>query len=128
MIRCPNCNREHLRSVLTCDCGFDLQTYAEKLEVAQKQHSVATRPYTVLPILLIVLRVMGVLSVLGGSIYALLLYAKEEPAWMIVMALFGGVLAGVPYFALSEALTILLQMSEKQDKLMLVLERVEKKG
>jgi hypothetical protein len=127
MIRCPNCNRSQPDSVVTCDCGFDLQTYAKKLETAQKERVVVTRPYQRMPVFLLVLRVMGVLSMLGGLLYAISLIAQEQSGWMVTASFFGGILAGVPYFALSEALTILLHMSEKQDRLMLALDRIEKK-
>ena len=128
MIRCPNCNREHPVSVITCDCGFNLQTYDEKLKAEQQMHDSVTRPYQVLPVLLVVLRLIGILSILGGLIYAFSLYTQEESAWLIAVAIFSGILAGIPYFALSEALTILLHMSEKQDKVILTLEKIEKKG
>jgi hypothetical protein len=128
MIRCPNCNRQHPRSVVTCDCGFDLQAYAEKLDAAQKERATESRPYNILPTFLTILRVLGVLSMLGGLIYAVALFLHEDPAWTIFVAFFGGILAGVPYLAISEALTILLHMSEKQDHLMLLLDRVEKKA
>ncbi|MFT3893385.1 MAG: hypothetical protein QM730_17290 [Anaerolineales bacterium] len=126
MIRCPNCNRSQPESVITCDCGFDLQTYTKKIEIAQKERAVVVRPYQWLPILLFVLRVMGVLSMVGGVFYAFSLISQERSGWMVVAAFFGGILAGIPYFALSEALTILLQMSEKQDKLMIAVNRIEK--
>ncbi len=128
MIRCPNCNREQPNSVITCDCGFNLQAYAEKLEVTQKQQKVVNHPYQVLPVFLVILRILGILSVVGGAVYAFYLFSQEESAWMSIAAFLGGILAGAPYLALSEALTILLQMSEKQDKLILALEKVEKKG
>lgn len=128
MIRCPNCNREQPDSVFTCDCGFNLQVYAEKREAERRKHNTVTRPYQVLPILLLVLRLIGILSMLGGLIYGFSLYAQEESAWLMAGAFLGGILAGLPYFALSEALIILLHMSEKQDKMILALEKIEEKG
>jgi hypothetical protein len=128
MIRCPNCNRLQPEAVITCDCGFDLQTYTQKLETAHKEHAIVNRPYQWLPILLLILRVTGVLSMLGGVIYAFSLLSQDQSVWMVAAVIFGGILASVPYFALAEALTILLHMSERQDKLILALERMEKKG
>lgn len=127
MIRCPNCNREQPLSVVTCDCGFDLQTYGEKIKAEQQIKDTATRPYQMLPILLIALKLIGALSILGGFIYAFSLFTQDESTWWIAAAFFGGILAAVPYFASSEALTILLDVSKKQDEIKSVLERLESK-
>jgi hypothetical protein len=128
MVRCPDCNRNQSNSVLTCDCGFDLQAYRIKLDTEQKIQNVAERPYVILPILLTVLRGIGVLSMLGGLIYAFSLYfVQEESGWLAIGAFLIGILASVPYFAISEALTILLHTSEKQDRIMFAIERFEER-
>lgn len=125
MIRCPNCGRTHPRDVVTCDCGFELQPYIEKQEASQKIKENKAFPYQALPVLLVGLRAIGVLMLVSGAIYAFSLYKDGEPFLWVITSIFGGLLAGVPYFVLSEASTILLHMSEKQDKMMQKIEDLE---
>lgn len=125
MIRCPNCNREHPNSVVTCDCGFDLQTYTQQLQVKQKEREAVSRPFQMLPILLIALRVIGVLAIVSGAVYAVMAYSKEESIWSSLGIVIVGIFACIPYFALSEALTILLQMSEKQGEILQIIKSRE---
>jgi len=126
MIRCPNCNLEHEESVVTCDCGFNLQAYVEKRKAEQQSYEAVARPNQLLPTLLVLLQLVGVISILAGLMYAFALYMQEVSAWLVFAAFLGGILGSISYFALSEALTILLRMSEKQDKMMGALMRIEK--
>ena len=120
MITCPNCGLKHEASVLTCDCGFNLQTYAE-----QRAHAARSR-FQLLPNLVFLLQLIGVFSILAGFIYAFALYSQEVSAWLVIAAFIGGILGSIPYFALSEVLSMLENVSEKQDKLMNTLSRMEK--
>jgi hypothetical protein len=128
MIRCPNCNREQPFSVLTCDCGFDLHTHAQKLQGEQQMRDAAVRPYRFLPTLLIILQVLGVLSLVGGLMYALSLLVQGDATWLTIgLGFLSGILAAIPYFALSMLLTLQLDMNKRQEQIMSTLERIEKR-
>lgn len=121
MIQCPNCNLSHPEGVVICDCGYNLEAYA-KQHKAQRQ---ASQPYQFLSYLIIILQGGGVLSILAGLVYAMMLSGREVSFMLIVAAFLGGILGSLPYFAFSEALTVLLSMSEKQDKIIRTLDRIE---
>jgi hypothetical protein len=123
MIQCPNCNLSHPEGVVTCDCGYNLETYSKKHKA--QLHSGDSRSYQFLSYLIIALQGGGVLSILAGLIYALTLSGREASFLLIVAAFLGGILSGISYFAFSAALTVLLSVSEKQDKIMRTLDRIE---
>jgi hypothetical protein len=125
MIRCPNCNLSHPEGVLRCDCGYNLETYAEKHKAQLQVRSSASQPYQFISYLIIALQGGGVLSILAGLIYAVTLSGRESSFLLIFAAFLGGILGGITYFAFSEALTVLLSISNKQDKIMRTLDRIE---
>lgn len=127
MIRCPNCNREQPYSVITCDCGFNLESYAKKLQAEQRVRDAAERPYQFLPTLPIILHLLGLLSVIAGLVYTISLIVEGDATWLrIGLALFGGILAGIPYFTLSTMLTLQLDMNQRQEQIRSILQRIEK--
>jgi hypothetical protein len=87
--------------------------------------SSASQPSQFIPYLIIILQGGGVLSILAGLVYAVILSGREVSFLLIIAAFLGGILGSIPYFALSEALTVLSSMSEKQDKIMRTLDRIE---
>lgn len=121
MIQCPNCNLSHPEGVVKCDCGYNLEAYT-KQHKAQRQ---ASQPYQFLSYLIIALQGGGVLSILAGLIYAVTLSGREASFSLIIAAFLGGILGSLPYFAFSAALTVLSSISEKQDKIMRRLDRIE---
>lgn len=118
MIQCPNCNLSHPEGVVICDCGYNLEAYAKK-------HKAQRHSSDFLPHLIIALQGGGVLSILAGLIYAVTLSGRDSSFLLIVAAFLGGILGGIPYFAFSAALTVLLSISKKQDKIMRTLDRIE---
>lgn len=121
MIQCPNCNLSHPEGVVICDCGYNLETYAKK-------HKAQRHSSDFLPYLIIALQGGGILSILGGLMYAVTLSGRDSSFWLIVAVFLGGVLGGISYFALSTALTVLSSMSKKQDKIIRMLDRIETEG
>jgi hypothetical protein len=118
MIQCPNCNLSHPEGVVICDCGYNLEAYAKKYK-AQRQSS------DFLPYLIIALQGGGILSILGGLMYAVTLSGREASFLLIVAAFLGGILGSISYFAFSAALTVLSSISKKQDKIIRTLDRIE---
>jgi hypothetical protein len=123
MIQCPNCNLSHPEGVVMCDCGYNLEAYAKKHKA--QLHSSASHPYQFISYLSIILQGIGVLSILAGLVYSVILSVREVSLLLIIAAFVGGILGSIPYFAFSEALTVLLSVSEKQDKIMRTLDRIE---
>lgn len=126
MICCPKCSRRHPDSVITCDCGYDLQTHRQQLKVEERSYQRVARPFQWLPVLQVLLRVTGVLCLMGGGIGAIALWSAEASVWQIVLSLLAGGLVAVPYFAAAETMTILLTMSAQQPNLQQVLRRIER--
>ena len=125
MIRCPNCNLSHPEGVVMCDCGYNLAVYAEKHKAQLKVRGSDSQSYQFIAYLTIILQGAGVLSILAGLVYAMILSGRDVSLLLIIAAFLGGILGSIPYFAFSEALRVLLSISEKQDKLMRTLNRME---
>ena len=79
-----------------------------------------------MPILRLALRLIGFLSILGGMIYAVLLFLQENPAGSVFAAFLGGFVMSIPYFSAGKAITTLINMSDRQDKLRSMLEKIER--
>lgn len=126
MIRCPQCGRRHPDSVITCDCGYDLQTHRRQLKIEERSYHSVARPYQWLPILQALLRVMGVLCLIGGGIGALAVWSDEASVWQVLLTLLAGGLIAVPYFAAAETIAILLAVSAQQPDLQQALRRIER--
>jgi hypothetical protein len=125
MIQCPNCNLSHPEGVVRCDCGYNLEGYAEKHKAQRQSRSSDSQAYQFLSYLIIALQGGGILSILAGLIYAVTLSGREAPFLLIVAAFLGGILGSITYFAFSAALTVLSSISKKQDKIIRTLDRIE---
>jgi len=125
MIRCPQCNRKQPLSVLTCDCGYDLQTYRQQLAERERVSSHVQRPYQVLPLLQSGLRLLAGLSLLSGLVGAIALYVQEFSIWLVFSAFLGGVALTIPYLAGAESIQLLLDVSERQHEIQQRLDRLE---
>jgi hypothetical protein len=125
MIRCPKCGRRQPASVISCDCGYDLQPYRRQLQTAALAYHAAARPYRWLPIFQILLRLMGAVCLAGGAVGAILLLADKVDFWQVVLALVAASIIAVPYFASAEVITVLLTVSAQQPNLQQLLQRIE---
>ncbi len=125
MIRCPQCNRKQPHSVLTCDCGYDLQTYRQQLAERERVSSHVQRPYQVLPLFEGGLRLLAGLSLLSGLVGAIALYVQEFSIWLVFSAFLGGVALAIPYLAGAESIQLLLDVSERQHEIQQRLDRLE---
>ena len=126
MLRCPQCGRSHPDSVITCDCGYDLQTHRRQLKVEERSYRVVNRPYQWLPILQVLLYVIGALCLIGGGIGALALWSDGASFGQVILSLLAGGLVAVPYFAAAETISVLLSVSEQQPALQQALRRIER--
>ena len=79
-----------------------------------------------MPILRLALRLIGFLSILGGMIYAVLLFLQANSAGSVFAAFLGGFVMSIPYFSAGKAITTLINMSDRQDKLRSMLEKIER--
>lgn len=125
MIRCPQCNRKQPFSVLTCDCGCDLQSYRQQLAERERVSSHIQRPYQTLPLLQGGLRLLAGFSLLSGLVGAIALYVQEFPIWLAFSAFLGGAALTIPYLAGAESIQILLDVSERQQEIQQRLDRLE---
>ena len=126
MLRCPQCGRRHPESVITCDCGYDLQTHRRQLKLEERSYHSVARPYQWLPILQVLLYVTGVLCLIGGGIGAMALWSDEASFWQVLLTLLAGGLVAVPYFAAAETISVLLAVSDQQPDLQQTLRRIER--
>lgn len=126
MIRCPQCGRSHPDTVITCDCGYDLQTHRRQLKVEERSYRMAERPRQWLPALQVLLQVMGVLCLISGGIGALALWADEASVWQVLLILLAGGFVAVPYFAAAGTIAVLLTVSAQQPDLQQALRRIER--
>ncbi len=128
MIRCPKCNREQSYSVVTCDCGVDLKPSPLQVNEQERLRETSSKPYNLTSILRVVLRLIGFLSIVGGVIYSVFLFVQGNSAWSIFVTFIGGFVMSIPYFSAGKAITILINMSSRQDKLISILERIEREN
>ncbi|HSD84164.1 MAG TPA: hypothetical protein VLG46_09910 [Anaerolineae bacterium] len=126
MIRCPQCGRRHPDTVITCDCGYDLQAHRQQLKIEKQSYQMVAHPFQWLPILQVLLQVMGVLCLIGGGIGAIALWSDEASFWQVILTLLAGGLIAVPYFASAEAINVLLSLSAQQPDLQRALRRIER--
>jgi hypothetical protein len=125
MIHCPRCGRTHPDSVITCDCGYDLQAYQLQHHRDARTYQLMSQPYRWLPAFQVLLRVMGVLCVIGGAVGVIVQVADRAAVWPIALTLVAAVIVAVPYFAAAEAIAVLLNLSEQQPDFQQTLRRIE---
>jgi len=124
-IRCPQCGLEHADTVVSCDCGYDLENYQRLRRESDQARGAASRPCRFLPMLRILLRLLAGICLVGGVIAAGWLFL-DESVGAALGALAATVLVVIPYLAAAEAITLLLGVAVQQEDILEALGRVEK--
>ncbi len=125
MIHCPQCGRSHPDTVITCDCGYDLQAYQLRQRHAARAYHGVSRPFRWLPVFQVLLSTLGTVCLIGGVVGALIQIADQAAVWPIVLTLAAALIVAVPYFAAAEAIAVLLKLSDQQPNLQQTLRRIE---
>ncbi len=125
MIRCPQCNRSQPDTVAICDCGYDLETYRQQLKKEARLRQAASRPYRWLAGFRALLWAMGVLTIAGGVIGAIVLAPEEDDLWRPLLLAASSFIFAVPYFAFAEAIALLLALNARQIEMQETLRRIQ---
>ena len=126
MKQCPQCHRQHERSVIRCDCGFDLRIQPEIDEPVKESHG--SRKETRFRFLFLISEICYGLAFLSGFVsvgMVLLMTTQTGEPVVTIGGIFGGIFSVLFWILVAKFIDVVITLERESAQCLQKLARIE---